>query len=255
MIDKMLEDQMSVVRAVSEAASNARQKAGRKLRWPVSEIVISPSKEALDITGLEGVLKGQTNSKRITVLGPGERPRMNLEISPVHKRIGPAYKAEARNVIEALKSSDPEEVKRQMDETSQAILSQDGKSYSITKDMVEFNEIPPKNLSAAEFSRGLVYVDVSLTPDLQAEGYAREIIRRIQDMRKELDLRVEDKITVSIDMDDGDVLDLALRQKDYIAGEVRATEIEMGLGLDVKGRLIKDWDIEDLRVKIGINKS
>jgi isoleucyl-tRNA synthetase len=253
-MDKKLEDRMAVVRAVSEAASNARQRAGRKLRWPVSEIVISPSVDALDISGLEEVLKGQTNSKRITVLGPGEKPKLNLEMTPVHKKIGPVYKGDARNVVEALKSSDPGEVKGQLDAKGQAELSLDGKTYSITADMVEFKEIPPENLSAAEFSKGFVYVDVSLTPQLQAEGYAREIIRRIQDMRKELDLRVEDQIRAAIAIEDKAVLDLALMQKDYIAGEVRATEITMGQGLEVKGRLIKDWDIEELNVKIGIEK-
>ena len=83
LIDKNLEESMALVREISEAASNARQKGGRKLRWPVSEIVIAPSKDAIDLGGLENVLKGQTNSKKITVLaarreaqdGPGDRSR------------------------------------------------------------------------------------------------------------------------------------------------------------------------------------
>ena len=64
-----------------------------------------------------------------------------------------------------------------------------GMEYKITAEMVQFKELPPQNLPAAEFSGGFVYVDIALTPELEAEGYAREIIRRIQDMRKELDLR------------------------------------------------------------------
>lgn len=253
LIDKKLEEGMAAVREISEAASNARQKAGRKLRWPVSEIVVSPTEETLDLSFLEGVLKGQTNSKKITVLKPGEKPKMNLEMAPVHKKIGPVYKGDARKVVEALKTADPFEIKRQLDSKAQATLSWEGKSYSLNKDMVEFKEIPPENLSAADFSKGFVYVDVTLTPDLQAEGYAREIIRRIQDMRKELDLRVEDQIKAAIDIEDKTVLDLAQKQKDYVAGEVRAAQMEMGSGLDVKGKLVKDWDIEGLKVKIGID--
>ncbi len=255
LIDKKLEESMAAVRGISEAASNARQKAGRKLRWPVSEIVVSPFEETLDLSGLETVLKGQTNSKKITVLKPGEKPKMNLEMSPVHKKIGPVYKGDARKVVEALKTADPFEIKRQLDASGEASLSWEGKSYSLNKEMVEFKEIPPENLSAAEFSKGFVYVDVTLTPDLEAEGYAREIIRRIQDMRKELDLRVEDQIKAVVDIEDKAVLDLALRQKDYIAGEVRAAQMEIGSGLDVKGKLTKDWDIEELKVRIGIDKA
>ncbi|MDM7911909.1 MAG: class I tRNA ligase family protein, partial [Methanotrichaceae archaeon] len=254
-IDKRLEESMSLVREVSEAASNARQKAGRKLRWPVSEIVIAPSKEAVDIGGLEGVLKGQTNSKKITVLSPGEKPRMDLEMSPVHKKIGPVFKGEAKQVVEALKVADPFLVKGQLD-AGEAQLTFKGKSYSITKEMVEFKETPPANLSAAEFSKGFVYVDVTLTPELEAEGYAREIIRRIQDMRKELDLHVEDQIRAVVDIESKPILDLALREKDYIANEVRASEMEMGLGLGLKvrGSLVKDWEIEDVCVRIGIDR-
>ena len=254
LIDKNLERSMSLTREISEAASNARQKAGRKLRWPVSEVIIAPSQEAIELGDLAEVLKGQINSKGIVVLSPGEKPRMTLEIHPVHKKIGPAFKGDAKKVVEALKMADPFLVKSLL-EAGEAMLSWEGKSFAVTREMVEFEEIPPLNLFAAEFSRGSVYVDVSLTPDLEAEGYAREIIRRIQDMRKELDLKVEEQIRAVVDIESKPILDLALRQKEYIAHETRAAEFELGLGLEVRGDLIKDWEIEGLRVRIGLWKN
>ena len=261
LIDRRLEESMAAVREISEAASNARQKAGRKLRWPVSEIIVSPSKDVLDLSGLEAVLKGQTNSKKITVLAPGGKPRMNLEMSPVYKKIGPVFKGEAQKVIAALKEADPFRVKSEMDssktgqegEPVRSDLTFQGKTYTVTDEMVEFKEIPPENLSLAEFSRGAVYVDVALTPELQAEGYSREIIRRIQDMRKELDLKVEDRIGAAVEIDDESILDLVQSQKDYIAGEVRAYSLEISKGLIVEGKLIKDWEVEELKVRIGID--
>jgi len=252
LIDKRLEESMAMVRDISEAASNARQNAGRKLRWPVKEIVIAPSKD-VDIGRLENVLKGQTNSKKITVLSPGQKPAMDLEMSPVHKKIGPVFKGDARLVVEALAAASPQEIKRQLD-VGPAQLNYGDKSFAITKEMVQFKEIPPKNLSGAEFSAGFVYVDLTLTPELEAEGYSREIIRRIQDMRKELDLRVEDQIQAVVNIESKPILDLALRQKDHIASEVRASRFEMGFGLDVTGSLIKDWEIEGLRARIGITR-
>ena len=254
LIDKRLEASMALVREISEAASNARQKGGRKLRWPVSEIVIAPAKEAVDLDSLENVLKGQTNSKKITVLSPGEKPRMNLEMSPVHRKIGPVFKGEAKKAIEALGAAAPLEVKSKLDAMGEAVLSYGGKEYKISREMVEFRELPPENLSAAEFSKGFVYVDVTLTPELEAEGYAREIIRRIQDMRKELDLRVEDRIRVVVDIESKPILDLALRQKEHIASEVRAAEFELGLGLEPRGTLAKDWEIEGICVRIGVDR-
>ena len=253
-IDKRLEESMALVREASMAASNARQKGGRKLRWPVSEIVIAPAKEVLDLGGLENVLKGQTNSKKITVLAAGEKPKMDLEMAPVHKKIGPVYKGEAKMVVEAIAAADPFEVKRQLD-CGDATISLAGKEYKITAEMVAIKELPPQNLPAAEFSRGFVYVDITLTPELEAEGYAREIIRRIQDMRKELDLRVEDQIRAIVDIESKPILDLAMQKKDHIASEVRAANFQLGLGLELQGKLVKDWDIEGICVRIGIERA
>jgi isoleucyl-tRNA synthetase len=172
---------------------------------------------------------------------------------PVHKKIGPVFKGDAKKVVEALKTADPFLVLSQLD-AGEAVLSWEGKSYSITGEMVEFKETPPENLSAANFSKGFVYVDVTLTSELQAEGYAREIIRRIQDMRKEMDLRVEDQIRAVVNVDSKKILDLVLGQKGYIANEVRASELELGHGIDAKGKLIKDWEVEELKLRISIDR-
>jgi isoleucyl-tRNA synthetase len=163
------------------------------------------------------------------------------------------FKGDAKKVIEAIKAADPFKVKSQL-AAGEAILSSGGNSYSITREMIEFKEIPPKNLSAADFSKGIVYVDVTLTPELQAEGYAREIIRRIQDMRKEMDLRVEDPIRAVVNVDSLKILNLVLGQKSYIANEVRASELELGQNLDAKGELVKDWEVEELKLRVGIDR-
>lgn len=252
-IDKRLEASMALVREVSMAASNARQKGGRKLRWPVSEIVIAPAKDTVDLDNLDSVLRGQTNAKKITILSPGEKPRMDLELSPVHKMIGPVYKGEARAVVQAIAAADAFEVKKQLD-GGEATVTHAGKDYKITAEMVQIKELPPENLPAAEFSRGYVYVDITLNPELESEGYAREIIRRIQDMRKELDLRVEDQIRAMVDIESKPILDLAILKKEHIAGEVRAKDFQLGLGLKLTGRLVKDWDIEGICVRIGIDQ-
>jgi isoleucyl-tRNA synthetase len=215
--------------------------------------VIAPSEDEIDISELENVLKGQTNSKKITVLSPGQKPRMDLEMTPHHKNIGPVFKGEAKKVVEAIKSADPIKVKSQLDEGA-ATLLWEGKSYSIKANMVQFTEIPPQNLSAAEFSRGFVYVDITLTPELSAEGYAREIIRRIQDMRKEMDLRVEDQIKAVVKVESEEISDLVASQKGYIANEVRASDLEMGRNVEVTGKLTKDWDVEELKLSIGVDK-
>ena len=111
LIDEGLEREMGLVREVVEAVSNARQKGGRKLRWPVSEVVISPQREIPDLKDLLGVLKSQTNSKEVTVMAVGGKPPMEVALNPVPKKIGPAFKGDAQKVIAALKEADPAMVK------------------------------------------------------------------------------------------------------------------------------------------------
>jgi len=249
MIDPELERQMVIVREIAEAASNARQKGGRKLRWPVSNIIVS-SKEPVDLGDLEKVLKVQTNSKNITILPPGEKPPMDMELTVVHKKIGPAFKGDAGNVVKALSFASPNDVRRLID--SGEPIFWEGKSYLITEEMVEFHEKPPANLVHAGFSRGSVYVDIALSDDLRAEGYSREIVRRIQDMRKELDLKVDDQIKVSILLESPEVLTLIQRMEGYVASEVRACSFRMGRDQVVEGILLKDWEFEDVKMRVGI---
>lgn len=247
LIDTALEEEMALVREVVEAVSNARQKGGRKLRWPVAEVTISTDKEIPDLGDLLSVLKSQTNSKRVTVMDVGEKPRMDIALNPIPKKIGPAFKGEAQKVIQAIKEADPAKVKEAIDLGDCSLGP-----YAIGPDMVEFIEKIPENLVAADFSSGTVYVDVTLTEDLKAEGYAREIIRRVQDMRKEMDLRVEEEIEASVRLDDEEVAGLLERMKDYIAGEVRAKRLQVGSEVKAEGSLVKDWSIEDLQMTIAV---
>ncbi|OPY56767.1 MAG: Isoleucine--tRNA ligase [Methanosaeta sp. PtaU1.Bin055] len=247
--DEGLEKEMELVREVVEAVSNARQKGGRKLRWPVSEVAISPQREIPDLKDLLGVLKSQTNCKTVTVMNVGEKPLMEVALNPVPKKIGPAFKGDAQKVIAALKEADPAKVKEGI-EAGECTVG----PYAILPEMVDFIEKIPDNLVAAEFSRGTVYVDVALTPALEAEGYAREVIRRIQEMRKELDLRVDEKIEAAVRVEDEAVLKLVETMRDHISSEVRARRLELGSALEVQGSLVKDWSVEDVVMAIGITR-
>ncbi|HPE64352.1 MAG TPA: class I tRNA ligase family protein, partial [Methanothrix sp.] len=248
LVDQALEKEMELVRDVVEAVSNARQKGGRKLRWPVSEVIVAPTKEIPNLKDLQGILKSQTNCKKVTVMNVGEKPEMEIATNPVPKKIGPVFKGDAQKVIEALKEADPAKVR-------DGIKSGECRvgDYTIAPDMVEFLEKIPENLVAADFSSGTVYVDITLTEELKAEGYAREIIRRIQDMRKELDLRVEEKIEASVRVGDEEVLSLVETMKDHIGSEVRAKRLDLGSELEVSGSLVKDWSVEDVEMTIGIS--
>jgi isoleucyl-tRNA synthetase len=106
----------------------------------------------------------------------------------------------------------------------------------------------------------MVYVDITLTPGLEAEGYAREIIRRIQEMRRRLDLKVEDYVAVRVTIDDARVAGLlSASWEDGIRDEVRALSLQIQPGSREQtgegAGLQQDWDVEGVAMVIGVSKA
>ena len=101
-----------------------------------------------------------------------------------------------------------------------------------------------------EFSEGTLFIDFSVTPEIEAEGYARELIRRIQQMRKELKLNVEQYIDCQVSAEPR-LLELFETWKDHISTEVRAKTLLFTD--DPKGAQVKAWDVTGKDITIGIS--
>ncbi len=254
LIDPSLERSMEVAREIVEAASNARQKLKRKLRWPVKEVVIvSSSGDVRDaIERLRDVILKQTNAKKITLLREGERwERLSLEAVPDRSKIGPVFKKEAGRVIELIKRCDPRMLESALNEEGSYKLDDD---ILITPDMVSFREVIPEDVSVSTFQSGTVYVDCELTDEIKGEGFAREVIRRAQEMRKEMDLKMEERVDLSIKIPDENVLELIKPWMDHIAGEVRAEQVELGVDPGLRGDYIREWDVEGIKMEIALSR-
>lgn len=249
LIDKELELDMKIAREIVEASLNARQKAKRKLRWPVRRIIVSPKNERAFKASkkLLRVIRDQSNSKEVVVLNVNENWReIGLEVVPNSSVIGHKFKAKAAAIMNALKNLNGFELK----ERSSYELKIDGESFTITQDMVSYREKIPEHIAAADFTYGRVYVDISLDEELEAEGYSREILRRIQDMRRELKLEIEELVDVSIEIEVDRIKGYIEKWLDYIKHEVRGRNLEFTIA---KG-FVKEWIIEDVKLKIGLER-
>jgi isoleucyl-tRNA synthetase len=140
-------------------------------------------------------------------------------------------------------------------------LESGSESFEIGPEHVIFTENLPADVFSAPMTDGTVYVDVGLTPDLEAEGYAREVIRRIQEMRKQLDLAVEDFIDAEVAVGDRRVLSLLMDNATVamIGDEVRAKFF--GFAKDgsspdpARFTSVKEWDVEGVAMTIGVAKA
>lgn len=256
-IDKELESHMQIVRSIVESSANARQKVKRKLRWPVSRIVIAPKNEgAADaVNNLRTVLMDQTNAKSIELLDPEEDwSELGVEAIPDPSTIGPMFKKNAGDVINSIKESDASELKQSIEDYGKAnVTLSDSSGAAITSDMVNFQWTLPDSVASADFEGGIVYVDATLTSEIESEGFAREVIRRIQDMRKELDLSVDENIKSCIKIDDERISELVKERDDYIAKEIRADTLVIGMDISTDGANVKDWNVEGIPMKIAIS--
>ncbi len=247
-----LEDEIAVVRAVKEAGSNARQQAERKLRWPVQNVIVDAGSEELAdaVESQRALIADRLNTRAVEVLRPGEKwGEIRYSANADMSELGPAFGSDAGVVMNALNEARVEEPT--LDTLETAVEDATGMDVELTEEMVTIVTETPDDVSATEFealdSNGVVYVDTELTGDIESEGYAREVIRRIQEMRKELELDIEEEIAVELTIADDRVSDLVNEHEELIAREVRADTFE-----SVDGGHRETWTVEGVEMEIAI---
>jgi isoleucyl-tRNA synthetase len=251
--DTKLEASMAIVQELIEIASKERQKGGRKLRWPLRLIAVKPTtpEAAAAVESLQAIVLDQANAKEFVVLKPNEEfPGTVLKAKADLAAIGRAYKALLPKVAKVLEARPPEEIRKALEKGPYEI-GIEGQVVTIEPSMVRFERRMPDQVVAAETPHGELYLDLRVTPELQAEAYAREIVRRIQQMRKEIDLEVDDFIvtTVKANKDFAAMLD---REKELIARETRSRTLSF-TDKPVDEEYIVEWnDVGGQSVTIGV---
>ena len=242
MIDSELELNMDILRNIIEGTLHARQKAGIKLRWPMSKVIVETQDETVKkaVISLSEIMKKQINVKDIVI---GEVVQ-ELEILPNHKSLGPRFKGDAKKVIELLDTVNPCLVKSGLEKEGTFDL----KGFQIIPEDITFNYLLPKGYQLSEFENGKIYLYTEITEELKSEAIAREVIRRIQEMRKQSNLNVEDYINSYIVSNFESDLKA---HEDYIKHETRSKSLAFSKNKDYTG---KEWEIDGDKFLIGIQK-
>ncbi|HJK13394.1 MAG TPA: isoleucine--tRNA ligase [Methanocorpusculum sp.] len=262
LIDSALEEEMEIVQEFDEAVANARQNGKRKGRWPVGEIVVATSSPQVAdaISVMNDMCCDRANARSVkTVTGVWDR--VEWTALPVMKAIGKQFGRDGPKVKAFIEESDGTVLKAALARDGKVAMERDGFAAELTEEHMVFEERMPENVFSSPLGEGsMVYVDVSLTPELESEGYAREVIRRIQEMRKQAGLAVDAKISCEVVVMDTRVAELVDRLHDLIADEVRAAclKIRSPEGKTCSCRAVTEpllkteWEIDDLKVSISI---
>ncbi|WP_042700841.1 isoleucine--tRNA ligase [Thermococcus sp. PK] len=243
-VDEELEKEMEIVRKIVEAGSAARQKAKIKLRYPVRQILIETEDETTKkaVERLNYLLKDQLNAKEVKVA----KVEREIRVKPNFAKLGPHFKGDAKLIAKWIEEQDDRELYEKLMQ-GKLKVEIEGKEFTIEREHIIVEEELPDFLVGEEFDHGKVFVDKTLTRELMMEGLAREFVRRIQEMRKQLDLDVNDRIMVYIETTDENK-GLLQEMLDYIKGETRAVEVRFE---EAKGYVV-EWP--EVEAKIGIEK-
>jgi isoleucyl-tRNA synthetase len=258
LIDLVLEEEMVIVQEFDEAVANARQNGKRKGRWPVGEVVVATNSPTVAnaICTMNDMCCNRANACSVKmVIGIWER--VEWMALPVMKAIGKQFGREGIKVRKFIEESDGSMLKAALARDGRITMEMNGFVAELTEEHVMFEEQLPENVFSSLLREGSkVYVDIELTPELESEGYAREVIRRIQEMRKQAGLAVDAKISCEVVVMDERVAELVDRLHDLIACEVRASALVIlalqSCGVVDNPLLFIEWNIDGLKVSISI---
>jgi isoleucyl-tRNA synthetase len=248
-----LEASMAIVRDLVEVVSKERQKGGRKLRWPMKLVALQgPTPEAaVALEALRQIFLEQANAKNLVVLKPQEEfPGMALVVRPDAAAIGKAYRVLQPKIVKVLESRSAEELAKALEKGSFTV-GVGGQTVTVEPSMVRFEKTVPAEVVRVPTPYGELYLDLHVTPDLQSEAYAREIIRRVQQMRKDLDLEVDDFI-VTLVKADRSLAPMLEDQRELIARETRSRKLTVTEG-PAESEYVVEWnDVDGHTVTIGV---
>lgn len=236
LVDDKLEEKMDTVRKIVEEARALRAKNGIKLRYPLKEIIIISDKE---IEELSQLIKDEINVKNV-VFNADDSVFMEKIARPNYSKLGPKYKERAKEVAKLIEKTD-------IDKLNGMKIVLDGVEYTIDEDDFLVEKRAKEGYAIGKINDILIALNTEQTPDLLAEGFAREIVRRIQEMRKELNLEMEEKIYVEIDTE----RERIGKWEDYVKNETRSERIEYK---NPECKHVREWDIGGEKIKIGIKK-
>ena len=249
LIDKQLEEQMYLAQTASSIVLALRRKVNIKVRQPLSKIMIPMVDEVQrkNIQAIESLILSEVNVKELKFVDSANEMLVK-RVKPDFKKLGPRYGKIMKQLALRIQGMEKSEI-IELEKRGTVTLSVDGQKAVITTDDVEIlSEDIPGWLVGNE-GRLTVALDITLSGALQKEGIARELVNRIQNLRKAKNFDITDRITIKLSSHPA--FDEAIADNSvYIKNQVLADEI-----LIVSEKLEHEIEIDDQSLTISINKN
>ena len=224
-IDKALESKMEKAQNISSLVLSLRKKEMIKVRQPLQKILIPTLSEAekAEILAVANLIKHEVNVKEIEFIDDASGILVK-QIKPNFRALGPKYGKQMKDIAAVINGFTQQDIQA-FERQGTKEITLDGEKLTLTLDDVEITSQDIEGWLVASSSTGLVVaLDATITDELRAEGIARELVNRIQNLRKDTGLEVTDRIRILLQQQD--TLEKAVRANEaYIKAETLANEI------------------------------
>jgi isoleucyl-tRNA synthetase len=252
LIDATLEKDISYVKGIIQAVLSAREKAQIGIRWPLQTVYIETNDKdtAEAVKDLKDLIKTQTNIKEVVLTSKFDKA--DTTVKPNFKSLGPEFGKASQLIVKKLSEMDNSKILSMMQDNNLS-LDVDGQKYLLKEKHLMFEKTLPKDYTAGEFPKGFAYLDTRADEQLIAEGFARELIRRVQQARKDAGLKKKDSIELHLKLDKELYQHLA-NISSLIKERVGASKLELSAeSLNKKFEYHDKGNIKGLKFEAGFN--
>ncbi|WP_140485560.1 isoleucine--tRNA ligase [Flavobacterium sp. GSA192] len=248
-VDKSLESKMQKAQTISSLVLSLRKKEMIKVRQPLQKVMIPvlDEKQRAEIEAVSELIKAEVNVKEIELLDDASGVLVK-QIKPNFKALGPRFGKDMGLISKEIQGFSPEQI-NQLDKEGSLSIVIAGKDVTLSLEDVEITSQDIEGWLVANSNGITVALDITISEELKKEGIARELVNRIQNIRKDSGFEVTDKIKVYLQ--NNAVLEAAVNENDgYIKSETLTEELVF------EGHIENGTEIEfdDIKTKITITK-
>ena len=253
-VDATLDVAMSAIRNLARLGRAAREEVGIKVRQPLSRMVcVAPNVDEALLDQLSGLLAAELNVKQVEFATSGDT-LVTLEAKPNFRSLGKKFGKQTPLAAQAVAAFTSETL-RAFERGEPLVVTEEGQSHQKGVGDLTFNRRAAGELAIQEDAGFFVALDATVTPELRREGLARELISRVQRMRKETGLAVSDRIALVVGGGE-EVAAVIEAHRAWIADEVLATELEF-LEVDAseaETRQLQAIDLDGITAYVAITR-
>ncbi len=225
-VDRDLENKMRLAQQISSLVHSLRKRHKIKVRQPLSRVLIPVLNHDTRtmITAVENIILSEVNIRAIEYIDDTSGILVK-KIKPNFKKLGKEYGSLMKEISAAIQAFSQDDIARIEKENKYSLRLKSGKVVDLTLEDVEISSEDIPGWSVATDNGLTVALDITITEELRKEGIARDMVNRVQNLRKDMGLDVQDKIKIFVE-DKNELVKSALESnKDYICTETQALEL------------------------------